>query len=132
MTKMMKRKSRRAFIFTVDALLALTLSALLLSSLLAFVSKVAPEKYSPNALSALAAMEKTGALASSINSPGALLKHAPPNTCAYIKIRLEGALASSAGGACECSELSVARRSFVAIEDGAVKNYVAEMGVCTR
>lgn len=144
---MKKENSRKAFLFTVDAVLALIVSALLLSGLLALLPKISPEKYSPSARSALAAMEKTGALAGSINSPGALLKYAPPNTCAYIKIRLEGALVSSAGGgcecfgspaskfsqqSCECSEMSVARRSFVVISDGVVKNYLAEMGVCTR
>ena len=124
--------AKKAFIFTTDALLAIFVSAVLLSGLLAILSKISPEKYSPSARSALAAMEKTGALSSNMDSPGALLKYAPKNTCAYIKIWSGNALVSSAGGSCECGDMSVARRSFVVLAEGSAKSYTAEMGVCTR
>jgi len=132
----------RAFILTTDAILAMIVSALIMTSALALVSRFeAPlENARPlEDLSAdfLAMLEKDGTLEDAAVSGGnggliAALGELPPSVCGHLQLYENGTVvmqANRTGCACD-TDLVVMHRAFVAREDSTEREMYAHFGGC--
>jgi len=138
-----RARGRRAFIFSVDTLVALFVSLVLVLAAYSAMSKALPDPsdYEAQRIAAglLASLEKSGALALAISSKSpspfaTKLASLPPSMCARLTIRSEPdglALIAGARG-CACAANRVVAKRSVAVAGASPAFYLAELEVCGK
>ncbi len=136
-------KMRKAFFFTMDALLAATFSVIVFTLALEALEAAVPAAQADAGLArlaedVLAGMEKNGVLEEAARtSSGALLANSlgalPPDVCARAKLKKhQGGVVLGKEPKCKCRERKVtSARSFV-VATNTLDEYVALVELCKR
>ncbi|MFH1443005.1 MAG: hypothetical protein ABIG96_03135 [Candidatus Micrarchaeota archaeon] len=132
---------RKAIFFSIDAVLALLISSVLLAATLQSLSQMESLKPSDPTLAisrdALATMEKSGILQDAVKAGSSarirnFLEFMPENVCYRVSIFAQNSQEPvMAEENCACDEITSVARSFIA-EGAEAEIYVAEMRSCIR